>query len=120
MDFRCRNRDVRPRPWSQISSSQISSSQVSPSQVSARSDLSQPVRPPGARCSGGVLGQVRGRLLGGAAGIALPAASLALALGVGLSTPAQAQTSSFNGTQATTYTLTTGTNTATFTFGPAA
>ncbi len=68
--------------------------------------------------SGGVLGGVRARLLGGAAGIALPAASLVFALGVGLTTPARAQSASFNGTQATTYTLTTSTNTATFTFGP--
>ena len=57
-------------------------------------------------------GGVRGRLLGGAAGIALPAASVAFALGVGLPTEASAQSSGFNGTQATTYTLTTGANTA--------
>ena len=43
--------------------------------------------------SNGVLGRVRGRLLGGAAGIALPAASLAFAVGVGLPTPAHAQSS---------------------------
>ncbi|MGB7077241.1 MAG: autotransporter domain-containing protein [Xanthobacteraceae bacterium] len=68
----------------------------------------------------GVLGRIRGRLLGGAAGIGLPAAVFAVSfgLGVGLPTEAQAQSSSFNGTQATTYTLTTGTNTQTFTFGP--
>jgi hypothetical protein len=71
--------------------------------------------PPG---STGTLGRLRAQLLGGAAGIALPAASMVVALGVGLSTEAQAQTSSFNGTQATTYTLTTGANTGTFTFGP--
>ncbi len=68
----------------------------------------------------GVLGGIRGRLLGGAAGIGLPAAVFAVSfgLGVGLPTEAQAQSSSFNGTQATTYTLTTGANTQTFTFGP--
>jgi hypothetical protein len=68
--------------------------------------------------STGALGRLRAQLLGGAARIALPAASLVVALGVGLSTEAHAQSSGFNGTQATTYTLTTGTNTATFTFGP--
>jgi hypothetical protein len=68
--------------------------------------------------STGTLGRLRAQLLGGAAGIALPAASMVVALGVGLPTEAQAQTSSFNGTQATTYTLTTGANTGTFTFGP--
>jgi outer membrane autotransporter protein len=64
------------------------------------------------------LGHGRARLLGGAARIALPAASVIVALGVGLPSEANAQSSGFNGTQATTYTLTTGTNTATFTFGP--
>jgi hypothetical protein len=68
--------------------------------------------------SGGALGHVRSRLLGGAARIALPAASVIVALGVGLPSEASAQSSGFNGTQATTYTLTTGANTATFTFGP--
>jgi outer membrane autotransporter protein len=63
---------------------------------------------------------MRARLLGGAAGIALPAASVALALGIALPSDAQAQTSSFNGTQASTYTLTTPANTPTFTFGPSA
>jgi outer membrane autotransporter protein len=68
--------------------------------------------------STGTLGRLRAQLLSGAAGIALPAASMVVALGVGLSTEARAQSSGFNGTQATTYTLTTGANTATFTFGP--
>jgi hypothetical protein len=70
--------------------------------------------------STGTLGRLRAQLLGGAAGIALPAASMIVALGVGLPTEASAQSSGFNGTQATTYTLTTGANAATFTFGPAA
>jgi outer membrane autotransporter protein len=68
--------------------------------------------------STGALGRLRAQLLGGVAGIALPAASVVVALGVGLPTEASAQTASFNGTQATTYTLTTGANTQTFTFGP--
>jgi uncharacterized protein with beta-barrel porin domain len=68
-------------------------------------------------CPGGALGRLRVRLLDGAAGVALPAASMVVALGVGVSTGASAQ-STFNGTRATTYTLTTGTNTSPFTFGP--
>jgi hypothetical protein len=70
------------------------------------------------RC-GGTLGHLRAQLLGGASGIALPAASIAFALGVSFSSGASAQ-SSFNGTRTTTYNLTTGTQTSPFTFGPLA
>src|SRR5579871_1573669 len=62
-------------------------------------------------------GCFRTRLLGGAARLTLPAASMALALGVSLASEANAQTT-FNGTQATTYTLTTGVQTNPVTFGP--
>ena len=62
--------------------------------------------------------RLRAQLLGGAASLALPAASMIVALGVGLPTEAQAHSARYNGTQATTYTLITGSKAATFTFGP--
>jgi hypothetical protein len=67
-------------------------------------------------CSG-TLGRLRAQLLGGASGIALPAASMVLALGVGLSTEASAQTT-ISGNHTSTITLSNYPSGNPFTFSP--